>query len=385
MSAQKITSEKHYVSANSTRLLLLITVLLGLSACATPRDAEVPEIIKKEESEAYSQKLTIVAVGDIMLGGTARPELEKFGYDYPFANVESLLTGADITFGNLEGPLTHGGSSDVEKKYRFRSPPDKVAPALKRAGFDVVSLANNHTLDYGQQGLVDTMAALDDAGIAYAGAGLDASAARRAVVLTVNGSRIAFLAYSLTFPEEFWAGDSRAGTAFGHAEHVKRDVTKAGENADIVVVSFHWGREGTTELRDYQMVLGRAAIDSGAALVLGHHPHILQGIERYGKGVIFYSLGNFVFGSYSKTAQRSAIVSANFNNNELESIQIQPIDVNNINVVFQPVLLTGDESKDVIDHLNLLSNGLGVALQYQDGVGKILLTEGRTPIKKASK
>lgn len=335
--------------------------MLGVSAMAAePVANKTPEF-------------TIAAVGDIMLGGTATAELERFGYDYPFEQVRELLTKVDLAFGNLEGPLTAGGQPATQKQYVFRSPPDKVAPALARAGIRVVSLANNHSMDYGREGLLDTLRALDQAGIRYTGAGESLAAARRPAVVEVRGVRIAFLAYSLTFPEAFWATADTPGSAFGHEHHVRADVAAARKQADVVLVSFHWGREGTTVLRDYQMQLGRAAIDAGASAVLGHHPHILQAVERYRHGVILYSLGNFVFGSYSADAIRSAIATLTFRDRRLQRVQFIPINVKNAEVVFQPRLLTGADADEVVHTLQQLSSDQGTQLVSRKGTAVIEL------------
>lgn len=318
--------------------------------------------------------IRVVAVGDIMLGGSAAPILAERGYDYPFARLSPLLAAAEVVFGNLEGPLTARGTPVADKQYVFRSPPGQVAPALKRAGFNVLSLANNHILDYGVEGLVDTMAALDAAGIRYAGAGLDATAARRPAILETPAGRVAVLAYSLTFPESFWAGPQRPGTAFGHAACVAEDVRAARAQAELVLVSFHWGREGTTDLRDYQIELAHAAIDAGAHAVLGHHPHVLQAVERYRHGVILYSLGNFVFGSYSPTARRSVIAALEFRAGRLAGLRLIPIDVLNAEVLFQPRPLAGAEAEAVIAHLKTLSAARGTVLEVAaDGTGLLEL------------
>jgi len=325
----------------------------------------------------------LAAVGDIMLGGTAAPEMGKYGYDYPFEHTKDILNQAQIVFGNLEGPLTDGGANDTPKKYVFRSPPDKVAPALARAGFNVVSLANNHTLDYGPKGLDDTRAALEKAGIKPVGAGRNVAEARTAVYVSCpppRGSgfshdfstKVAFLAYSLTLPEEFWAGVDKPGTAFGHERFIRADVAAAREMADIVVVSFHWGQEGKTELRDYQVQLAHAAIDAGAAAVLGHHPHILQGVERYKNGVILYSLGNFAFGSFSNTATRSVVALLTFRDRQWQELRMIPLNVKNAEVVFQPRPLAGPEAVEVVGHLQQLSQSLGTALENRDGVAVLV-------------
>jgi len=326
--------------------------------------------------------LTIAAVGDIMLDGTAREFMQKNGYDYAFEKMRPWLTRADIAFGNLEGPLTTRGTPATDKKYLFRSPPVKVASALKWAGFDVMSLANNHSLDYGKDGLDDTIAALDNEGISHVGAGDDLSIARRAAYLQRNGLKVAFLAYSLTFPEEFWATDSNAGTVFGNKEIVEADIRKAKSQADIVVASFHWGQESHTDLRPYQVALGHAAIDAGASLVIGHHPHILQAVEKYKHGVILYSMGNFAFGSYSQIAKVSALAEISFSGNKITKVQLVPINVNNVSVLFQTQPLQGNAAVKVVTQLQEMSEQLGTRLNL---VNNLATLEMEAPINTASK
>jgi poly-gamma-glutamate capsule biosynthesis protein CapA/YwtB (metallophosphatase superfamily) len=326
------------------------------------------EIGTATPTTAEASEIRIAAVGDIMLGGTAEPEMQRYGYDYPFERTHSILRQAQIVFGNLEGPLTEGGTSEIPKKYVFHSPPDMVAPALARAGFNIVSLANNHSLDYGLQGLEDTRTALEKEGIQGVGAGRNLAEARTPVYMVKGGVTVAFLAYSLTFPEEFWAGPDKPGTAFGHEQDVRSDVAAARQKADIVVVSFHWGQEGKTELRDYQVQLAHAAIDAGASAVLGHHPHILQAVERYQDGVILYSLGNFAFGSYSNTATRSVVALLTFRNRQWSELRLLPINVRNAEVVFQPRPLSGRDAAEVVETLQQLSQARQTVLENHDGV-----------------
>ncbi len=330
------------------------------------------------------QDIIVSAVGDIMLDGTARPVMTEHGYDYPFVKMLPYFSGAQIIFGNVEGPLTDRGTPEEDKTFVFHSPPDKVGAALKAAGFNVVSLANNHTLDYGADGLIQTIEALDAAGILHAGAGADLRAARQPALIQANGLRIAILAYSMTLPENFFAGPDKAGTAFGHESQVIADVTAARKQADIVLVSFHWGQEGKTALRDYQTRLGHAAIDAGASAVIGHHPHILQGIEQYKDGVILYSLGNFTFGSYSKTSARSAVAQLRFRSGHLQDVRLFPINVNNFEVEFQPQPLTGAAADAVIENLRTLSAALNTGVRNENGTGVVTLGE-IVPAKQAAR
>ena len=320
-----------------------------------------------------SGDLVVSAVGDIMLDASSRPVMEGLGYDYPYEHVRKYFTGSHIVFGNLEGPLTNRGTPEQDKKFVFHSPPGKVSAALKDAGFNVVSLANNHTLDYGAEGLAQTVETLDAVGIQHAGAGADLMAARKPALLTIDGQRIAILAYSLTLPENFYAGARRPGTAFAREEEVHDDIVAARKQADIVLVSFHWGQEGKTVLREYQTRIGHLAIDSGANAVIGHHPHILQGIERYKDGIILYSMGNFTFGSYSGHSTRSAIAQFHFHDGRLQQLRMIPLNVNNFEVQFQPQPLKGEEASAVIANLRQLSKKLHTEVRNEHGVGVVTL------------
>lgn len=334
-------------------LTLLVCVVLTTLAAA--------------DDAAGVRRVRVMAVGDIMLDAVAQPIMEQFGYDHAFAQTRRLFEAADVVFGNLEGPLTDRGTPQQDKTFVFRSPPEPVAAALKRAGFKVVSLANNHTMDYGAEGLQQTAAVLDLQGILHAGAGLDGAQARTPAIIEVEGTRIAFLAYSLTYPENFWAKAQHPGTAFGHEAHVREDVQSARRVADIVLVSFHWGRESQTELRDYQILLGHAAIDSGAAAVIGHHPHILQAVEQYKQGVILYSLGNFAFGSRSRKSLVSAIAELEFEGAALQRVRMLPLNVDNIEVQYQPTPLSGAAADRVVAHIVELSRKRATELSNVDG------------------
>jgi len=349
----------------------IVALALAVGACATAPKPE-PEPVAPKAVPAPAE-VRIAAVGDIMLGGTGTPEFEKFGYDYPFEKTRALLKQSHIVFGNLEGPLTHTEHEAVAKKYRYRSPPEKVAPALANAGFRVVSLANNHAMDQGAEGLKHTMDALDLVGIKHAGAGMNLAEARKPAILEAHGARVAFLAYTLTFPEEFWATPDRPGSPFGHEAQVRADIAQAKQQADIVLVSFHWGQEGKTELRDYQKQLGRAAIDAGAGAVIGHHPHVLQGVERYRDGVILYSLGNFAFGTYGPEAFASALAELTFRDRKLAEVRLHPLNVRNAEVVFQPTPLAGAAADKVVAGLQQLSQALDTVIHNDRGVAVVTL------------
>ena len=298
-------------------------------------------------------RITIAAVGDIMLAGSGTRTFARSGYDYPFAATSRELRGADIAMGNLEAPIASGGREFLGKKFRFRVDP-KAAEALKKAGFSILTLANNHIMDFGAAGLRETLENLERHGIHHSGAGEDLAAARKPAVLERNGSKVAFLAYSLTQPEEFFAGENRPGTAPGWSRFFIEDIRKAKATTDYVVVSFHWGTERADHPKSYQVEAAHRAVEAGADLVIGHHPHVLQGLERYRNGVILYSLGNFAFGSLSRYADTSVIARIVLDGGVRE-VEIIPLNVRNTEVRYQPAYLKGERAREVVDRLNSLS------------------------------
>jgi poly-gamma-glutamate synthesis protein (capsule biosynthesis protein) len=300
-----------------------------------------------------------------MLAGSARPVLQKLGYTFPFAATKSILKSSHLAVGNLEAPITRRGTEFTDKRFRFRAPPEAAA-ALRDAGFSIVTLANNHILDYGSQGLLDTRQHLKENGIMHTGAGENLASARVPAIIASGGKRIAFLAYSLTYPEDFFADRTRHGTAPGYARLVADDIKEAKRKADHVVVSFHWGQELAVTPKPYQIKTARMAIDAGADVVLGHHPHVLQGVERYRNGVIFYSLGNFAFGSSSRTSDRSIIARITLDRG-VSSVEVVPLNVLNRETKYQPAILTGEQGKKLIARLNYLSKGMNAVFTESDG------------------
>jgi poly-gamma-glutamate synthesis protein (capsule biosynthesis protein) len=273
--------------------------------------------------------VTIAAVGDVMLARDLVTLMEKHGALYPFERVAHLLRDADLTVANLEGALTERGVP-ADKLYTFRTPPS-LARGLAEAGIDVVSLGNNHTADFGREGIEDTLAALDAVGIRYAGAGLNEAAARRPALVEAEGLRIAFLSYTDVLENTF-AGPQAPGVALATPEGIAEDVRAARAQADVVVVLLHSGMEYTDAPGPVQQRLARAAVDAGALLVLGHHSHTLQGWEWYGGGVIVYSLGNFVFdldwedlANLGPRAFQTVVLSITLGPDEVFDVRAEPV------------------------------------------------------------
>lgn len=249
-------------------------------------------------ARAPAQNVSLVAVGDVMMARGVDTRCRKSGWDYPFHAVAKTLHSADLAFGNLECPVSSRGGR-MSRIITFRADP-VCLPALHRAGFSLLSIANNHTMDYGRTALADTIAGLKQQAILPVGGGNTYAEATQGVVVTKNGLRIGFLGFS-AFPDVAGAfAPDQPSIAVLSDERVAACVRALKQRCDLVVVSCHWGIEGRPHPISMQIHLAHVAIDAGAALVLGHHPHVPQDIERYHNGVIVYSLGNFVFDSGSR-------------------------------------------------------------------------------------
>jgi poly-gamma-glutamate synthesis protein (capsule biosynthesis protein) len=244
--------------------------------------------------------ITIAAVGDVSLARELVQRMEVEGAGYPYALVRDALADADITLANLEGALTDGGEA-WPKGYNFRTPP-RFAPGLRDAGVDIVSLANNHTMDYGVAGLLDTTAALRAAGVAYAGAGEHAEEALQPGLFDHGDLTVAFLACAATPQEsggfaisEWAAGVAQPGLWVCDSASIDAAVRSAKEAAEFVVLTAHAGDEYRTAPNATQRQIAEAALAAGADVVIMHHAHVVQPIERRGGAVVAWGLGNFIF------------------------------------------------------------------------------------------
>ena len=310
-----------------------------------PLPAQISSSMTRQETTADNHSSAVlILTGDIMLN--RRVELmmrTKNDYTFPFLNVNEDLRKADLVFGNLEGPLSDQGEK-VGSIYSFRANPEAIK-GLQFAGFDILSLANNHSFDYGKEALEDTFTRLKAADIDYIGAGKNESEAYGELIKEINGVKIAFLAYTNLGPESWQATSQGSGLAWVGAKNlpkIKRDIQKAKAQADILIVSLHAGEEYIASPSQFQIDFARSAIEEGADLVVGHHPHVVQKNEIYPStgsgqvGWIFYSLGNFVFDqSFSENTMKGQLVKVLIEDKKIK--EVIPINVK-INNFFQPEL-----------------------------------------------
>lgn len=333
------------------RLALALCALLIALTCIVERAQAQPSV-------------TILFTGDLMLGRSleraARDANDPF---FAFRRVAELLQSADLTVGNLECVLSDLGAP-ARKRYPLRCA--EALEALRWAGFNVLSLANNHAMDFGGEALLDMIRRLNNVGIATVGAGADLSAARTPAVLLRHGIRIAFLGY-VNVPQDgppfFFRNDltaateSSAGVAWASADSqgvamIQADVRAARALADVVIVLLHAGIEYSRTPNDVQRTLAYAAMEAGAAAVIGAHPHVLQGVQRYGDGIIAYSLGNFVF---DMTVDTSAALRVTVTAQGVQSYEWLPVV---ISPAGQPRPATPEQSARILAALERLSGQL---------------------------
>ena len=271
----------------------------------------------KEALLQRQEEVSLIAVGDVMLSRDVARKMKTYqDIHHPFLKTRDYLKTADLVFGNLESPITEGreiGSYEMI----FRANPG-VEKALKEAGFSILSLANNHTFNFGYDGLEDTFNYLNQAGIKYVGAGKNKEEAYRPLYIEEKGIKFAFLAYTdLSFIPYIAVMD---------IEQMAEAVRQAKQQADFVIVSMHAGNEYAEGPNQSQINFAHAAIDAGAELVIGHHPHVIQKIEEYKSKYIFYSLGNFVFDQmWSQKTREGLMVKIFFNKDSVIKIDYSSV------------------------------------------------------------
>lgn len=328
-------------------LLLLLAFCLFCPLCAVTESLPMPTVPALEPLPPEPVRIRITAAGDCTLGGEVKSGIdERFddcaaenGLDYFLANVRDIFAADDLTIVNLEGPLTDA-TGRASKTYVMRGDA-AYAGILSGSSVEIANLANNHTRDFGEEGYQDTLDALQAAGVAVSGGDI-------AYITEIEGYTIGFVGY------EKWnhtAADAIAG------------VKAIRSQCDVVIASMHWGEEYHYTPENTQTRLGRALIDAGADLVIGHHPHVVQGVERYEGKYIIYSLGNFCFGGNTNPKDKDCYI---FQQEFVLSdsgitdggIRIIPCSVSSSTKTnnYQPTPLTGEKAEKLMSKILKLSD-----------------------------
>ncbi len=347
------------------RRMVLIVLILLLSGCTS----EQPDSASRVISASREGVVTLAMGGDTMLDDLALPWIKKYGYDYPLREVAGHLRAADIAVVNLEVPVTDN-CQRRSKKYSYKMEPEGL-DALAAAGVDLVCLANNHALDCGPEGLQSTISLLEKRGIGYVGAGMSADEARRGLVYDVSGTRVGFLAYY-----SYRSQPDGPSVATINEEGLSLDIRRLRQRCDVLVVQFHWGDNYKFRVDDKQSRFGRRAIDLGADMVVGHHPHIYQAAELYRGKPIVYSLGNFAFGTGNNSARDGLLLWATIEQKRLTEVRLIPLFIQNRSpeVLFQTRLHQGPAAKRVLARLaKASSDEFGTKIRIAEDQGVLRL------------
>ncbi|MEH6936888.1 CapA family protein [Bacillus sp. JJ664] len=295
--------------------------------------------------------ITITLAGDIMFEGKIESQINKYGVDYPFKYVSPYFKQSDLTYVNLETSISKRGKAE-NKQFTFRADPS-IVKGIKNSGIDIVSLANNHSLDYGKTALMDTIDNAKKANIGTVGAGKNTKEAFSAQYRTINGKKVAILGFSRVLPEASWfASTNKAGIASAYTTNPMMQYVKtAVKYSDYTIIMIHWNKERKDYPEDYARQLGKQFIDAGVDAVIGGHSHTLMGTEMYKGAPIYYSLGNFIFdGANDQKGQESMIVKLTLENNKVKS-SIIPLKITN--GIPRPV--NNSYNQTIINKLNKIS------------------------------
>jgi gamma-polyglutamate biosynthesis protein CapA len=298
--------------------LVILTILMySIIWLSKPGEAKV--------NQSENTLVTATMVGDIMFGRHVEEVTDRHGQEHLFRFVKPYFDQADYSTGNFEHPVTWSADYDKQEKYIHLQTKSRSVETLKKLNFSVLNAANNHSMDYLENGLNDTIGTFNQYELDVIGIGKNSDEAGRIDYKMVNGIKIATLGFTDAYVAGSGATQSKPGVLRAKPEIFIPLINEAKENADLVVVHAHWGQEYETEISQRQKKLAEAMADSGADIILGHHPHVLQSVDVYKDTVIFYSLGNFIFDQGWSSARESAIVQYKLQKNGVGQFEIIPI------------------------------------------------------------
>lgn len=316
------------------------------------------------EKEPVPVETSIVFTGDVLLSDYVLSNYNSGGIDKVIApSLRDKMVNADFTVINEEFPFSTRGEKAPDKQYTFRVDP-KYVGIIKEMGVDACGLANNHVLDFGKDALLDTFSTLNSASIQFNGAGNNYEEASRLITYEKGGVKIGIISCSHVIPVVSWNVKNQTPGVFTAYDNVDitNEIRKAKENCDLVFVMIHWGTEHTDVLTDYQRPMAHAMIDAGADCIIGSHPHVVQGLERYNGKMIFYSLGNFIF---NQNIERTFAVGVKYESLSGNDYKNNPI---NPSYYLLPAKasgattreMTSEEASSLYNYLSSISNNVTV-------------------------
>jgi len=312
-------------------ILIIGTIFGGLFLYSQNSDWNYKNIIDGDgviEMNDDAETITMIFVGDIMLSRAVGAKMEeKQDWTWPFAKIAPWLADADITFGNLEGPISDEGIN-VGSIYSFRADPKSI-DGLMLADFNILSVANNHMGDWGSAAFEDTLNTLSNYDIDYIGGGFSQNDAYSPVIKNVKNTKFCFFAYTDLGPRSFEASGDKSGMAFLDIEDASKDIEKYNDKCDFIIISLHFGEEYKEKASARQKAIATGLSAAGADLIIGHHPHVISEAEIIGGTNVFYSLGNFIFDQmFSEKTRKGMALVVEFKNKKLVNLIPHEIYIN---------------------------------------------------------
>ena len=353
---------------STLRWMLAAALLLGVNAatgCKAPPESAHRDVVPSAPGATSTPvaRVRILFTGDVIPARCVYARQQAEGdYAFAFREIAPVLNGADLVVGSLDASLSDAGKPiGCTPTFNLLAPP-RTVEGLAYAGFDVMTLASNHIKDCGGRGttacdeaLLDTLANLHAAGIATTGAGADTDEAKNPAVVEVGGTRFSFLGYD-DIAGYYSAGEGTPGSAPLDSTTLADDIRRAARGADVVVVLPHWGVEYTVDPTERQRELAKIALDAGATLIAGNHPHTIQATEDHGDRYVAYSLGNFVFDQdWSVETQESMLLAATFEGKRLVDIELVPVRIGRD---YQPARASAEEAAEILERVRAASDAL---------------------------
>ncbi|CAG9613610.1 hypothetical protein BACCIP111899_02829 [Bacillus rhizoplanae] len=346
-----------------TPIILLINYVLNSETKNEQNTAVKNKQTEKAKGKELTNKpkedpeITLTFSGDTMFDWQLRPVIQSKGADYPFQHVKPEIEKADYSFVNLESAFTTREKKYPGQLFWIKSDPSTLQ-AIKNTGYDIVNIGNNHTLDYFQDGLLDTIFHVEKIGLPYIGAGKNASDAYTAREVTIKGKKFKFISFVRFMPDSAWvATNDKPGVANGYDLNlVTKTIKEQKKDADYMIVYMHWGVEKTNRPADYQKEYVQKMIEAGANAIVGSHPHWLQGFEYYNKVPVAYSLGNFLFPDYvTGHSAETGVLTIKFKGKDVQ-MSFNPYMIRNNQVT----PLQDTEKQNMLQYLQSISNDVQI-------------------------
>ena len=350
--------------------LLAWGISSALKSCSSQSESESTEAQSTEATFDEVKKYTVsfVSTGDLIFWREVADYIDLYGGASAMDNIDEYVADADVTIANLESPLSYDDSEPVYDKDVYIIGRPEAIESISNSGIDIVSLANNHIMDYTGPALQDTLDALDEIGVAHAGAGMTEREAEAMVEYEVNGASIAFFAWTDIVPNYFVAYGDEPGVVSArlNMDDALRRVREAKQTHDIVIVAMHWGVEYQYETVDYlQDDPAHDLVDAGADVVLGNHPHSMQGVEFYHGSLIAYAQGNCVFCQVYDGTHESYLLNFDITEEGVSNVVATPLYLSDDYGI--PDFATGEQAQQQLETLRDISDGRNVQFEIVDG------------------